>query len=158
MTDPLTLTAGALVTLATQEFVKSGTGEIAKKFTGEAIAKIPELWGQIKSRLQGKSAKVDEALVSIEKGDQTGLETISKNLDVVMDEDDVFAGKLRQLALAIRAGTIEQVGLEDVKAKRIAAEIDLNAKSGGAKEVKQTGARRIEAEGDAVFKIKQNID
>ena len=72
MTDPLTLTAGALITLATQEFVKAGTGELAKKFTGEAIAKIPELWGQIKTKLSGKSAKVDEALVNVEKDDQTG--------------------------------------------------------------------------------------
>lgn len=158
MTDPLTLTTGALVALATQEFVKAGTGELAKKFTGEAIAKIPELWGQIKTKLSGKSAKVDEALVNAEKGDRTSLETISKNLDVVMDEDEIFANKLRQLALAIRAGKIEQVGLTDVKAKRIAAEIDQETTSRDAKEIIQTGATRIEAEGDAVFKIKQNID
>ena len=159
MTDPLT--AGALVTLATlatQEFVKSGTGELAKKFTAEAIAKIPELWTQIKTKLSGKSVKVDEALAKLEAGDRTGLETVSKNLDVVMDEDEIFADKLRQLAVAIRAGTIEQVGLENVKAKRIAAEIEQETTSSGAKEVKQTGARGIEAEEDTIFKIKQNID
>ena len=156
MIEPIT--AGALVILATQEFVKAGTGELAKKFTGEAIAKMPELWRQIKTKLSGKSAKVDEALTKIEAGDQTSLETISKNLDVVMDEDDVFASKLRQLALAIRAGKIEQVGLADVKAKRIAAEIDQETTSRDAKKIIQTGATRIEAEGDAVFKIKQNID
>ena len=157
MIEPIT--AGALVILATQEFVKAGTGELAKKFTGEVIAKIPELWGQIKTKLSGKSAKVDEALTKIEAGDQTSLETISKNLDVVMDEDELFANKLRQLALAIRAGKIEQVGLADVKTKqRIAAKIDQEATSRDAKEIIQTGATRIEAEGDAVFKIKQNID
>jgi len=118
MTDPLT--AGVLVTLAASKFIESSAGELAKKFTTEAIAKIPELWTQIKTKLSGKSAKVDEALTKIEAGDRTGLETISKNLDVVMDEEEAFANKLRQLALAIRAGTIEQVGLEDVKAKRIA--------------------------------------
>ncbi len=97
-------------------------------------------------------------MVNAEKGDQTGLETISKNLDVVMDKDEIFANKLRQLALAIRAGTIEQVGLENIKANRIAAEVDQKTTSSGAKEIKQTGARGVEAEGDAVFKIKQNID
>ena len=42
MTDPLT--ASVLVTLAIQEFVKSGTGDLAKHFTAEAVAKIPVLW------------------------------------------------------------------------------------------------------------------
>jgi hypothetical protein len=44
MEDPITtLTASAILvpwgyTLAFQEFIKSGAGELAKKFTGEAIA------------------------------------------------------------------------------------------------------------------------
>ncbi len=42
MTDPLT--ASVLVTLAIQEFIKSGTGDLAKRFTAEAVAKIPVLW------------------------------------------------------------------------------------------------------------------
>jgi len=42
MTEPLT--AGLLITLAVQEFVKSGTGDLAKRFTAEALAKIPVLW------------------------------------------------------------------------------------------------------------------
>ncbi|WP_242034701.1 hypothetical protein [Microcystis flos-aquae] len=41
MTEPLT--AGLLVTLAVQEFVKSGTGDLAKRFTAEGLAKIPIL-------------------------------------------------------------------------------------------------------------------
>jgi hypothetical protein len=40
MTDPIsTMTASAIATLAFQEFIKSGAGELAKKFTGEAMAK-----------------------------------------------------------------------------------------------------------------------
>lgn len=41
MTEPLS--AIVLVTLAIQEFVKSGTGDLAKRFTAEAVAKIPVL-------------------------------------------------------------------------------------------------------------------
>ena len=105
MVEPIT--AGALVILATQEFVKSGAGDLAKKFTGEAIAKIPELWGQIKTKLSGKSAKVDEALVNAEKGDRTALETVTKNLDVVLDDDPEFAHELKVLAQTIQAGKIQ---------------------------------------------------
>jgi predicted transcriptional regulator YdeE len=49
--------------LKKREFVKSSASELAKKFTTDAIAKIPELWQQIKNKLQGRSPKVDEALV-----------------------------------------------------------------------------------------------
>ena len=105
MVEPIT--AAALVMLATQEFVKAGTGELAKKFTGEAIAKIPELWRQIKTKLSGKSAKVDEALVNAEKGDRTALETVTKNLDVVLDDDPEFAHELKVLAQTIQAGKIQ---------------------------------------------------
>jgi hypothetical protein len=41
MTDPIT--ASVIATLAFQEFIKSGAGELAKKFTGEAIAKMGQL-------------------------------------------------------------------------------------------------------------------
>jgi hypothetical protein len=38
MTDPMTtLTASMIATLAFQEFIESGAGELAKKFIGEAI-------------------------------------------------------------------------------------------------------------------------
>jgi hypothetical protein len=37
MTDPITLTASTITSLAFQEFIKSGAGELAKKFTGDAI-------------------------------------------------------------------------------------------------------------------------
>ena len=48
MNDPLT--TSLLVNLAVQEFIKSGTGELAKRFTTEAISKIPILWEKIKIR------------------------------------------------------------------------------------------------------------
>lgn len=75
MTDPLT--AGALVGLAVQKFVESSAGELAKKFTTEALAKIPELWQKIKNKLSGKHPTVDEALVKVESGDRAAIETVS---------------------------------------------------------------------------------
>jgi len=41
MTDPVTIfTASAIADLAFREFIKSGAGEVAKKFSTEAIAKM----------------------------------------------------------------------------------------------------------------------
>jgi hypothetical protein len=105
MADPLT--AGALVALAAQKFIESSAGELAKKFTTEAIAKIPELWQQIKNKLQGRSAKVDEALVKLEAGDRSGIDTVTKNLDVVLDDEPEFANELKLLAQTIQAGKIQ---------------------------------------------------
>jgi hypothetical protein len=105
MADPLT--ADVLVGLAVQKFVESSAGELAKKFTTEAIAKIPELWQQIKNKLQGRSAKVDEALVKLEAGDRSGIDTVTKNLDVVLDDEPEFANELKLLAQTIQAGKIQ---------------------------------------------------
>ena len=105
MTEPLT--TGLLVTLAVQEFLKSGTGDLAKRFTAEALAKIPVLWQKIETRLTGKSPKVNEALAKVEEGDSKAIETITKNLDVIFDEDPAFAQELKILAQTIQAGKIQ---------------------------------------------------
>lgn len=153
MADPLT--AGLLVSLAVQKFVESSAGELAKKYTTEAIAKIPELWQQIKNKLKGRSPKVNEALVKLESGDRSAIDTVTKNLDVVLDEDETFAALLQKLAQEINAGQILQVGLDGITANRVAADIVQDAKGD---RVEQIGARDVNADGDAVFKIKQNVD
>jgi len=153
MTDHLT--ASELVDLAVKTLVTSSAGELAKKFTTEAIAKIPELWQQIKNKLQGRSPKVDEALVKLESGDRSAIDTVTKNLDVVLDEDETFAALLQKLAQEINAGQILQVGLDGITANRVAADIVQDAKGD---RVEQIGARNVNAAGDAVFKVKQNVD
>jgi len=153
MSDPIT--ASLLVGLAVQKFVESSAGELAKKFTTEAIAKIAELWHLIKGKLLGESAKVDAALEKVETGDLSVLETLVKNLDVVMDDDETFAELLRKLAKEIDAGKIKQVGLKDVTANRVGADIEQKAKGD---RVEQIGAEGIKATQDAVFKIKQSVD
>ena len=153
MTEPLT--TGLLITLAVQEFIKSGTGDLAKRFTAEALAKIPILWEKIKTRLMGRSAKVNEAIAKVESGDSTAVETLTKNLDVILDEDSLFAEELQILGRAIQAGQISQIGLRDVTAGQIKAEIKQKAKGD---RVEQIGAQQIKADGDAIFTIEQETN
>jgi len=106
MADPVTLTAGAIATLAFQKFIESGAGELAKKFTEGAIAKMDELRQKVMEKLRGRSERVDEALAKVEQGDRAALETIAKNLDVVMDEQPEFAAAVKVLAHEINAGKL----------------------------------------------------
>ena len=156
MTDPLT--ASVLVTLAIQEFIKSGTGDLAKRFTAEAVAKIPVLWRKIKDRLTGKSLKVNEALAKLESGDSTDIETITKKLDIILAEDPLFAEELRILGQEIQAGEISQVGLDDFEAGELDAEIDQTVKGKTTTKTEQIGTKGVRVTGKATIKIKQNID
>jgi hypothetical protein len=105
MTDPIiAITASAIANLAFQEFIKSGSGELAKKFTTEAIAKMDELRKTILNKLRGKSPKVDEALSKAETGDTTA---ITKYLDVIMEEDEKFAEQIKNIAHQINIGKIQ---------------------------------------------------
>ena len=152
------LTASVLVTLAIQEFVKSGTGDLAKRFTAEALAKIPVLWEKIKSRLLDKSEKVNQALVKLEEGDTTAIETVTKNLDVILDEEPDFAQELRVLAREIEAGKISQIGLDNFEAGELEAEVDQKMKAKTTTQTEQIGATGVKVTGKATIKIKQNID
>ncbi|WOD39911.1 hypothetical protein [Nodosilinea sp. E11] len=107
MTDPLSLTAATIATLAFQKFIESGAGELAKKFTTEAITQMDTLRQRIVTRLQGKSKKLDEALVKAEEGDKAAVEAIGKNLDVVMDESPEFAEEIRVIAREITLNQIQ---------------------------------------------------
>jgi phage replication-related protein YjqB (UPF0714/DUF867 family) len=106
MADPITLTAGAIATLAFQKFIEAGAGELAKKFTEAAIARMDDLRHKVIEKLRGKSARIDEALAKAEQGDRTALDTIAKNLDVVMDEHPDFAAELTVMAHEINAGKL----------------------------------------------------
>ena len=106
MPDPVTLTASAIATHAFQEFVKSGAGELAKKFTAEAIAKMDDLRKTIWAKLRGKSEKVDEALTKAEQGDRAAIDTVTKYLDVAMEDYPDFATEIRAIAHQI---TLEQI-------------------------------------------------
>jgi methionine synthase II (cobalamin-independent) len=67
MADPVTtLTASAIATLAFQKFIESGAGELAKKFSTEAIAKMDTLLKRVWSKLRGKP-RVEEVKAVIEQ-------------------------------------------------------------------------------------------
>ena len=107
MLDPVTtITASAIATLAFQEFIKSGAGELAKKFTGEAIAKMGELRQKIWGRLRGKHALAEAALEKAEAGDKTAIETVGTLLGVEM-LDPTFAAEVQTIAQVINAGKIQ---------------------------------------------------
>jgi hypothetical protein len=66
MPDPVSLTASAIATLACQKFIESSAGELAKKFTTDAIANMESLLKRIWTKLRGKP-RVEEVKAAIEQ-------------------------------------------------------------------------------------------
>jgi hypothetical protein len=115
MTDPITaLTVGTIASLAFQEFVKSGAGELAKKFTGEAIspseryanAKMGQLRELILNRLTGKHSAIDEAIEKAKAGEKDGIENVAAFLSSELLIDKEFAGQVQAIAQEINAGKL----------------------------------------------------
>ena len=106
MTDLTTITANTIASLAFQEFIKSSTGELAKKFTAEAIAKINDLRKLLWARLHGKHEIAEKALQQAENGDQKAIETIGTLLGVEM-LDPAFASEVRAIAQEINIGRLQ---------------------------------------------------
>jgi hypothetical protein len=77
--DPIT--AGALVVLAAQKFVESSTGELAKKFTTEAIAKIAKNLDVVLDEDETFAALLQKLAKEINVGKikQTGLDGVTAN-------------------------------------------------------------------------------
>jgi hypothetical protein len=106
MPDPITtLTASAIATLAFQEFVKSGAGELAKKFTAGAIAKMDELRQKILEKLKGKP-KAESAIEAVQQGSKSDLDRLAVYLQDEMEDDPQFANEVRLLANEINTGKL----------------------------------------------------
>jgi len=104
MADPLT--TSLIISLAFQEFIKSGAGELAKHFTGEAIAKMGELRQKIWHRLRGKHPLAEDALLAkAESGDPAAIDTVGTLLGVEM-LDSTFASEVQAIAQEINAGRL----------------------------------------------------
>ena len=108
MSDPLTttLTASAIVSLAFQEFIKSGAGDLAKKFTAEALAKMGELRSLIVSKLRG-NPDATSAVASVENGSEEELSDVGTYLKSVMKNDPDFAAQVQAMAQVINAGKLQ---------------------------------------------------
>ncbi len=110
MPDPVTLTASAITTLAFQEFIKSSAGELAKKFTGEAIAKMEQLRDLLWNRLTEKHPAAAEALTKAKAGEQEGIEKVAKFVDVELLDKD-FAQQVQMIAQEINVLINEEGGM-----------------------------------------------
>jgi hypothetical protein len=101
MTDPVSLTAGAIATVAFQKFIESSAGELGKKYTAEAIAKMESLLKRIWTKLRGKP-RVEEVKASLEQTHKIMPEQINQiaaYLQVAMDDDQQFADEIRLIDL-----------------------------------------------------------
>ena len=109
MVEPITtLTASAIASLAFQKFIDSAAGELAKKFSTEAIAKMDILLKRIWSKLSGKP-RIEEVKATLDKTAKITPEQVNQiaaYLQVAMDEDPSFAQDLRVLAQEINAGKL----------------------------------------------------
>jgi hypothetical protein len=101
-----TLTAAAIADLAFRKFIESGAGELAKKFTESAIAKMDELRQKIWAKMRGKPT-AEAALTAIENQDLTEKDRLVAYLQVAMDDDPQFADEVQLLAQQINAGKIQ---------------------------------------------------
>jgi hypothetical protein len=106
MTDPVTaMTASAIASLAFQEFVKSGAGDLAKRFTGEAIAKMGQLRELIWQKLRG-TPDAEEALKKVQAGSEEEIFDVTTYLKSAMKNDQDFAAQVQAIAQEINAGKL----------------------------------------------------
>lgn len=106
MPDPVSLTAGAIASLAFQEFIKSGAVELAKKFTAEAIAKMNGLRELIVKRLQNNPDAM-QAVENVEQGSEEDLNDIATYLKAAMNRDPEFSAQVQTIAQEINAGKLQ---------------------------------------------------
>ncbi|NJL22758.1 MAG: hypothetical protein HC895_21165 [Leptolyngbyaceae cyanobacterium SM1_3_5] len=109
MTDPVSLTAGAIATVAFQKFIESSAGELGRKYTMDAIAKMESLLKRIWTKLRGKP-RIEEVKASLEQTHKITPEQINQiaaYLQVAMDDDKQFADEIRLMAQQINAGKIQ---------------------------------------------------
>lgn len=108
MTDPVTtsLTASAIAALAFQEFVKSSAGELAKKFTVEAISKMKQLREMIWQRLRGNPDAESALTNAVEQPSEEDIADVATYLRAAMRKDPQFAAQLQTMAQEINAGKL----------------------------------------------------
>jgi hypothetical protein len=95
MTGPIT--ASGVATLAFQKFIEGSAEELAKKFTGEAIAKIKQLRELIWNQLRGKHPAPAPPLEQAIAAEQEEIDTVATLLEVEM-LDREFEGQVRAIA------------------------------------------------------------
>lgn len=106
MSDLVTFTAGAIARFAFHEFLKSGIGELSKRFSADAISKMGELRKVIWHRLQAKSSVAETALKQAQNGNEQAIESVATFLGVEMLSDPEFAQQVQIMAREIQTGKL----------------------------------------------------
>lgn len=94
--EPISLTAGAIATLAFTKFFET----CVEKFTEASLVKMEQLRKKIWEKLRG-NPQAETALSKVEKGSKPDLERVAAYLDVVMNENPDFAKEVQTLAQEI---------------------------------------------------------
>jgi len=100
MTEPITLTVGAISALAFAKFLESSSSEAGKKLTSLVIEKIDTLRNKIWAKLRG-IPEVDALKVTVENSGRVTepqIRMLTPHLEAAMREDGSFAQEVRQLA------------------------------------------------------------
>ena len=100
------MTAAAIAELAFKKFLETGAGELAKKFTSEAITKMDELRKVIWEKLRGNS-KAEKAIQAIEGGSKSEIERLGVYLQDAIEDDPKFAAQVQAIAQEINAGKLQ---------------------------------------------------
>jgi hypothetical protein len=103
MSNPVSVAASEILTLAFNEFIKSSSGEVAKKLAGEALKQAQELRCKITGWFNVKGdTKALQAIKSIEEeSSEKSLSELTTYLENEMNENSDFADELRHILLQI---------------------------------------------------------
>jgi len=100
--EPLSLTAGAIATLALTKVFET----TIEKFTEAGLAKIAQLRAKIWQKFKGNN-EAEKALAEAEKGSKADLDQVVANLEAMMNKDPDFAKEIQALAREIEDEKIE---------------------------------------------------
>jgi hypothetical protein len=107
MTDPIAVSiVNVIASLAFQEFIKSGAGELGKRFTAGAISKMKDLRGLIQQRLQGNPDAV-AAMEQAQNGEEDEISGVAIYLRAEMKKDPDFAAQVQMIVQEIEAGKLQ---------------------------------------------------
>lgn len=104
--DPVTLSAGAIASLALTKLLESGAGKLGEKFTEAALAKMDELRKKIWDKLRG-NPRAENALKAAEAGSKPELDRLAVYLQDAMEDDPQFAAEVKAIAQEIHAGKLQ---------------------------------------------------
>lgn len=149
MTDPVTLTTGAIVAIAASKFIEGAGAKVGELVTGgtlkQAGTQVSKLWKLIKGKFAGNQ-RAEEALAKVEAGDASALTKLEVYLDDELAEDAGLKEALLAIVAEIRA--LEPAGsqsmLVDVEADEIKAR-DLRQTSTSAEAVNQEMLKGVKA-------------